>query len=72
MIVDSKLAESQIKILLIINEDAEVSKKTLAENIGISTTAIDKNIKKLKSLGILQRIGADRGGYWEIVKKDSK
>ena len=39
----------------------------MAEAIGISTTAIDKNIEKLKGLGILVRVGPDRGGYWEIV-----
>lgn len=42
------LAESQRQILLLITENPHISKRELAERIGISTTAIDKNIKTLK------------------------
>ena len=33
-----------------------------------STTAIDKNLKKLKQIGILRRVGPDKGGHWEVVQ----
>ncbi len=68
--VGRKLVESQIKILLLISENSKITKKEMSEVIGISTTAIDKNIDKLKSLGVLKRIGPDKGGYWEIVKDE--
>ena len=70
--VGAKLVESQIKILLLVNENPKITKKQMAEAIGISTTAIDKNIEKLKGLGILKRIGPDRGGYWKIVKNEKE
>jgi len=35
--------------------------------IGISTTATDKNLAKLKRKGVLRRIGPARGGHWEVV-----
>jgi ATP-dependent DNA helicase RecG len=38
----------------------------LAKEIGISTTAVENNIAKLKKKGILERIGSDRGGHWKI------
>jgi predicted HTH transcriptional regulator len=38
----------------------------MAKHIGISTTAIDKNIETLKSKGFLKRIGSDKTGHWEI------
>jgi ATP-dependent DNA helicase RecG len=41
----------------------------LSEQIQISETAVQNNIAKLKSRGLLERIGADKGGYWEIIKK---
>lgn len=65
--VGSRLVESQLKILILICEKPEISKRELAEVLGISTTAIDKNIAKLKSLGILARVGPYRGGHWEVV-----
>ncbi len=68
--VGSKLVESQIKILLLVNENSKITKKEMSNAIGISTTAIDKNVEKLKSLGILRRVGPDKGGYWEVVKDE--
>jgi len=39
----------------------------MAEEIGISTTAIDKNIRAMRTRGILERVGSDRTGYWKIM-----
>jgi ATP-dependent DNA helicase RecG len=64
-----RLAESQKRILKLIKENPYISKKELSEIIGISTTAIDKNIIRLKKEGLLKRIGPDKGGYWEVVRK---
>jgi len=63
-----KLAESQKTILKLIKENPYISKKELSEAIGISTTAVDKNITRLKKEGLLKRSGPDKGGHWEIVK----
>ncbi|MDO8140182.1 MAG: ATP-binding protein [Candidatus Brocadiales bacterium] len=62
-----RLVESQQRILKLTKENPYISKKELAGIIGISTTAIDKNIKQLKKKGLLKRIGPDKGGHWEIV-----
>ena len=39
----------------------------LAEQLGISSRNVEKNIKKLKEYGILIRHGSPKNGYWEIV-----
>jgi len=62
-----KLAESQKKILELIKINPKISKKEMSNRIGINTTAIDKNIEKLKQKGLLKRIGPYKGGYWEII-----
>ena len=62
------LVESRRKILKMVQSDPHVSKKTIAESIGISTTAIDKNIEKLKAQGFLKRVGSPKSGYWEILE----
>ncbi len=66
-----RLAENQKKILKLIKENPYISKKALSEKIGISTTAIDKNIKQLKKKGLLRRIGPDKGGRWEVINTGS-
>jgi len=61
------LAESQKKIIELIKINHKISKKEMSNRIGINTTAIDKNIEKLKQKGLLKRIGPAKGGYWKIV-----
>ena len=61
------LVESQKEIINLINKDPQISKKEMSECIGISTTAIDKNISILKKKNIIKRIGSDKSGYWKLV-----
>jgi len=64
------LAESQQKIIQLILNNPRISKRKMAESIGISTTAIDNNIKTLKDKAIIERVGSDRTGYWKIRNKE--
>jgi ATP-dependent DNA helicase RecG len=38
----------------------------LSKIVGISQTAIENNISKLKESGVLKRIGPAKGGHWEV------
>jgi ATP-dependent DNA helicase RecG len=38
----------------------------IAEKLGMSRTAADKNIQILKSQGYVERIGAAKGGFWQV------
>jgi len=62
------LVESQKEILQLVSENPKISKSEMSKKIGISTTAIDKNINALKKKGLLKRIGPAKGGHWEITK----
>ena len=63
------LAGSQKKIVDLILKNPNISKKDMSEFIRISATAIDKNIAALKKKNIIRRVGEDKSGYWEIIKK---
>jgi ATP-dependent DNA helicase RecG len=60
------LVESQKRILELISQNSKISKQDLSKIIGISETAIDKNILSLKKKNLLERIGPNKGGYWQI------
>lgn len=64
------LVENQKKMVYLIDQKPTITIKELAESIGISTTAIDKNLTKLKDKNILRRIGGDKKGHWELVKNN--
>jgi len=36
--------------------------------IGNTTRAIERNLQKLQKDGRLRRIGAAKGGHWEVLK----
>jgi ATP-dependent DNA helicase RecG len=38
----------------------------LARKVKITEIGIKWNLKKLKSRGIIERVGADKGGYWKV------
>lgn len=42
------------------------SLKKFANRNGISNCSIERNIKKLQGENKLRRVGADRGGHWEL------
>jgi ATP-dependent DNA helicase RecG len=60
------LAESQKAILTLVQSKPGIAKREMAEEIGISTTAIDKNIDVLKAKELLRRVGPAKGGHWEV------
>lgn len=55
------------KILIIIKQDPTVTIAELAVNIGISNRSIERNLGKLQREKKLERIGPDKGGYWQIL-----
>jgi len=61
-----RLGETRVKIILLMVEDNKISIPLLSEKIGVSTTAVERHINRLKKEGIINRKGSARGGYWEI------
>lgn len=57
------------KIIDLVISDPSLSAETMAYKIGINSRAVEKQIAKLRSIGILSREGADFGGYWRIIVK---
>ena len=47
--------------------DRQLSAAKIAEQLGMESRSIEKNIKKLKELGILARHGSPKNGYWEVT-----
>lgn len=55
--------------MTLLSQDNTLSAATLAERIGITAKAVEKQIAALKADGVLRRIGPDKGGYWQVVEK---
>jgi Fic family protein len=65
-------ANTEEKILRYLEENPTATIRRLAEVLGLSTRAIEKQIAKLKTEGRLQRVGSARKGHWEVTKGESR
>lgn len=63
------LTATALNILKLLEQNNALTRSQLAGKLGVSPDTIKKNIEKLKHKGILQRVGPDKGGYWEIIGK---
>jgi ATP-dependent DNA helicase RecG len=66
--VGEKLTDNQVEILRIMKRSPAVSAGKLASQIGISRRKTEENIRKLREMNLLRRIGPDKGGHWEVVE----
>ena len=55
---------SREKIIALLSLDSTLSAAALAERIGITAKAVEKQVARMKADGVLRRIGPDKGGYW--------
>lgn len=62
------LNENRQTIVAEMRNNPNITKTELSRIIGISTTAIDKNIAFLKKNGFIERIGSNKSGYWNVIK----
>ena len=58
--------KSDQKTLALIRKNNKVTIREICEKTGLSESGVKKIIKKLKDDGVLVRIGALKGGYWEV------
>ena len=57
---------SGIPIQISVYSDRIVTSTELSDIVGIASVNIRMNLSKLKTQGIIERIGTDKGGYWKI------
>ncbi len=55
------------KILACIKDTPTITIPGLAAQLDVSPSTIERNLKKLQAENQLRRIGAAKGGYWEVI-----
>ena len=56
----------EIKILMVLEKEPEITAKKISEKTGFSTRKISRIIKGLRETGKITRVGSDRKGYWKL------
>ena len=47
----------------------KLTQEQFAEKLNITSSAVKKSMKEIVNVGILVRIGTNKGGYWEVGYK---
>ena len=58
---------SREKIIRLLGENGNMTTATLAEAIGVTPKAIEKQLSRLKAEGVISRVGPDKGGHWIVI-----
>lgn len=57
------------KTYLAIKENPKLSILELSKNLGISERTVKNHQKLLKEAKLIERVGADKNGYWKIIEE---
>jgi ATP-dependent DNA helicase RecG len=61
--------KSSEKSLALLRKSPALTISDLAQQLGISQRAVEKQIENLKRNGTLRRVGPDKGGHWQVLEK---
>ena len=64
-----KWPEKAEQIINAVSEDNKITIAKLEEMLDIGHTTVKKILSEMQTEGYIRRVGADKGGHWEIVKQ---
>lgn len=66
--VSKKLNKTQQNIISTMRDNPNITINQLMIITGLSEPGVKKNLKQLKESGFISRIGANKNGYWKVLK----
>jgi len=65
--LSEKLSDKEMELFMLLAEDPACTTSSLAGKLEVSRVTVTKRLKTLKDKGIIERVGSDRKGYWNIL-----
>ena len=56
------------RILALLSAEPEITRRKLAERIGITADGVKYHLTRLRAAGVIQHVGATKAGRWEVLK----
>ena len=63
---------TQERILMLLRVQPTMTRKELAEHIGITSDGIKYHLDKMRTSGRIKHVGLTKKGYWEIIEDDTR
>ena len=69
--VRENYGETAANILCLMLEKPENTLDSIANTLGVTRRTVEKQVKKLKEVGIVSRVGSNKSGSWQVdIKED--
>lgn len=65
--VTEKVTEKESEVLQLLYEDPAYTLVAMSKKLGISRKTLAARMKSLKDKGVIQRVGSDKKGHWNIM-----
>ena len=62
-----KTGSKSEKVVECLRMNPFATRQDLARDTGLSVRGVEWNLRKLSQLGIIRRVGPDKGGHWEVI-----
>jgi len=66
--VNEPVNDRQKEIISLIHQNNSISINELSKICKVGRETIKRDLNKLKNMNLIQRIGPDKGGYWQIIQ----
>ncbi len=67
--VGENVGEKDKWLLSLITKNDVAKAKDYAVIMGVNQRTVERQLAKLKDKGLIKRVGPDKGGHWEVIKK---
>lgn len=59
-----------MKVLELITAQTDISLSEIADRLGVSYKTVQRAVADLKKIGLIERIGGRKKGYWQINENE--
>lgn len=63
---DTSLTLNDEKVLAMIDIDGRLTAPRIAKNLNISESTVRRSFRRLRELGLINRVGSDKSGFWQV------
>lgn len=64
---DVGLTANDEKVLSMIDIDGRLTAPRIAKSLGVSESTVRRSFRRLRDLGIIDRVGSDKAGFWRML-----
>ena len=65
--VGTNTGENERKLLSILSHSPQSTAREMSEALGITLRQCERILASMKQKGLIERIGANKGGYWKVL-----